>query len=213
MEEKEKVNPELYKKEFAIMNWLYERLSFNIYEQSLFCEVNFYKTMAWYIETQKEESVNWEEKVQATLDTIMGVKDEVDRAKYMEYYFGGQKIIWFRNHGWEEKADNLQRLLSKLSFKRNKDGKIDVVFPGMVKPAIPQWFCTWLNGHDLEHRVIADNRRSQVEALRRRYIVRKEERYFDMDDCDWRGYPKEKVREIEVEVSEKEWHDIMHDRL
>jgi len=171
MEEKEKVNPELYKKEFAIMNWLYERLSFNIYEQSLFCEVNFYKTMAWYIETQKEESVNWEEKVQVTLDTIMGVKDEAERFKYMEYYFGAQKIIWFRNHGWEENAKDLEEILSDheimdFSYKRNKDGKIDVVFPGMVKPAIPQWFCTWLNGHDLEHRVIADNRRSQAEAIK-----------------------------------------------
>lgn len=171
MEEKEKVNPELYKKEFAIMNWLYERLSFDIFKMALLCEVNFYETMAWYIETQKEESVNWEEKLQVTLDNIMRFKDETERFKYMNYYFGALKIIWFRNHGWEEKADDLQWLLSRHDsndrlYTRNEDGKIDVVFLGMIKPAIPQWFWTWLNGHDLEHRVIADNRRSQAEAIR-----------------------------------------------
>lgn len=41
----------------------------------------------------------------------------------------------------------------------------------------------------------------------------KTEKYYDMEDCDWRGYPKEKVREIEVEATEEEWRDIMHDRL
>ena len=31
----------------------------------------------------------------------------------------------------------------------------------------------------------------------------KTEKYYDMEDCDWRGYPKEKVREIEVEATEE----------
>lgn len=43
METKAEVNPELYKKEFAILNGLYEWLSFDIYEQSLYCEVHFFK--------------------------------------------------------------------------------------------------------------------------------------------------------------------------
>ncbi len=46
-----------------------------------------------------------------------------------------------------------------------------------------------------------------------RYTIPKEEKYFDMEDCDWRGYPKEKVRVVEVEVSEKEYHDFYHDRF
>ena len=44
-----------------------------------------------------------------------------------------------------------------------------------------------------------------------RYTIPKEEKYFDMEDCDWRGYPKEKVRVVEVEVSEKEYHDLIID--
>lgn len=46
-----------------------------------------------------------------------------------------------------------------------------------------------------------------------RYIIPKEEKYFDMEDCDSRGYPIQKVREVEVEVDEKEWRDFIHDRM
>jgi len=105
------------------------------------------------------------------LDAIMGVKDEAERFKYMYYYFGGQKIIWFRNHGWEENAKDLEESLSEHDtidrlYTRNENGKIHGIFPGMIKPAIPQWFWTWFDGHDLEHRIIADNRRWHVEAIK-----------------------------------------------
>lgn len=43
--------------------------------------------------------------------------------------------------------------------------------------------------------------------------ITKYEKYYDMEDCDWRGYPREKYREIEVEATDEEWRDIMHDRL
>ena len=44
-----------------------------------------------------------------------------------------------------------------------------------------------------------------------RYIIPKEEKYFDMEDCDSRGYPIQKVREVEVEVDEKEWRKELED--
>ena len=172
METKEEVNPELYKKEFAILDGLYEWLSFDIYEDSLLCKANFYKTMAWYIETQKEESVNWEEKVQALLDTITSYDDEAERFKFMYYHFGALKLKWFREHdGWKSHANIVETALSNHHvidrlYTRNEKGQIRGIFPGMVSPAIPQWFWIWVNDQDLMNRVIAYNRRSFAKAIR-----------------------------------------------
>lgn len=127
--------------------------------------------MAWYIETQKEESVNWEEKVQALLDTIMSYDDEAERFKFMYYHFGALKLKWFREHGWESNAGVVEIALSNHDviddlYTRNEEGKITGIFPGMVNPGIPQWFWIWASDHDLKNRVIADNRRSFAKAIR-----------------------------------------------
>lgn len=178
VEEKDKVNPEPYKKEFAFLDILQSRLNFGLFirsdgtSRSVYCESCFYETMAWYIETQKEaHPYEWEEKVQSLINDILSHDNDIDRFKYIENFFRPIKIDWYKSHGWETNAKLLElregewEIWDRL-WTPNDQGKIKGVLPGIVEPAIPQWYWTWFDRSELEKKVIAENRKNLINALR-----------------------------------------------
>ncbi|MBO4464720.1 MAG: hypothetical protein J5797_11105 [Prevotella sp.] len=173
MEEKEKVNPELYKKEFAFLNVFQSRLNFGIFECNVLCESNFYETMAWYIETQKEaHPFGWEEKVQSLVNDILSYDHDIDCFKYIYNFFYPIKIEWYMSHGWETNANALK--LAKIDtatwemgWIADDKGRIDAIIPGIVQPAIPQWYWTWFDGNELEKKVMEANRQNFIRNIQK----------------------------------------------
>lgn len=177
MKEIEKVDNNLYKEEFAILNYLYERLDFSVFSREVYCKSNFYETIAWYIELLKEKngSFGWKETMQKLIDDILKYEDDAERFKFLYYYFVPMKIEWYENHGWKVNAASLKLSLYSSPaiidsrYTRDDEGKIDGIFVGIVKPAIPQWYWIWFDGHELEKEVITKNRQNFINALRHGY--------------------------------------------
>lgn len=167
------LNKRDYSREFSYLNQIKWLINFNLYEQSTFCESNFCKTIARYIDSlQKKKPTNWEKDIQDFINSIKNFKwSEPEKLKYLEYFFGEKKIIWFKSNWWQEKANNLRRLLNKtdlinLSYKPNSEWKIDVVFPWMIKEGIPERYYTWTTNSGFEDKVIRENRSALAKSIR-----------------------------------------------
>lgn len=196
MEQKEKeiINPEHFKKEFAFLDVFQPKLNFGIFTRDVYCESNFYETMAWYIETQKEaHPLDWDEKVQLLVNDILSHDNDLDRFKYIYRFFFPLKIEWYMTHGWETNANSLK--LAQLCMDTwdsrwtpDDQGKIEGILPGIVEPAIPQWYWTWFDGNELEKKVMAHNRYNFARDLR-------------------------KVYNRNNGMTDEEYRDMMHDRL
>ncbi|MBR4388747.1 MAG: hypothetical protein IKT00_06175 [Prevotella sp.] len=162
---------ESYEKEFAVLDFLYKKLDFSIYEDAVYNEAQFYTTVAWYIELLKEQygPSGWEEQMQHLIDDIFRIEDEAERFKYLYYFFGNLKVKWYKSHGFEFNGDILEGVLNKrdLTDRMYSRRPIEDLFPGIVKKGIPQWYWIWFGGHDLERKVMNANRRSFIDSVRK----------------------------------------------
>lgn len=177
MKEIEKVDIKLYKEEFAILDYLYERLDFSVFENEVYCKSHFFKTIAWYIESLKEKngSLGWKETMQRFIDDILKYEDDAERFKFSDSYFVQLELEWYETHpGYESNAKILKILQSfdidiiNSNFTRNDKGKIRSSFVGIAQDAIPQWYWTWLAfaGHELGKEMVAANQQHFINALR-----------------------------------------------
>ena len=170
-----------YEKEFAILNCLHEKLDFSVFTEPVLCESNFFETMAWYIETLKDDDTldengmplwkNWDVRCWALVDKILEFEDDKKRYWFIDRFFHPLKIDWLMTHGWEQNA-RIAKIGPKVleiwesMFHLDDDKKIKAEIPGIVSPAIPQWYWTWFKESGLEAKVIGENRKNFVAAMR-----------------------------------------------
>ncbi len=157
----------VYKTEFAILDTLYGKLDFSIFENPVLAESNLFCVMAWYIERLKNVSKNWEEEINTFIENALKIDDVFDRFKYMEKHYIPIEIEYYKqipNGGFN--AELCQDILDGLDedYEEKKEKK-SYTLCGIRPSLVPSWFWTWFDGHELEKKVMAENRRNFVKAM------------------------------------------------
>lgn len=178
MKEIEKVNPDVYKKEFAILDGLVGKFSFHIFKNSVLAEADFFSEIAWYIEVLKQEFPDdWESTVNQFIDDALRIEDVFDKFLFIEKAFLEIEIEWYSTHyhdGDKRYDFNLESCKSLLerSDRRYRWGRENYPqrktiqrLPGILTSLIPQWYWTWFDGSILEKKVMGVNRQNFINAL------------------------------------------------
>lgn len=166
---------ELYKNEFAILDYLYKNLDFSAFKHALYNEANFYSTVAWYIDLLKEQegSSEWELPMLNLIVAIEDYENDLKRFKFIYDFFTPLIVEWYKNHGEEERATYLSNSYSYITtcFERLFN---NWMYSGICSDYVPEWFWIWFHGHDLEKKVLSDNLRNKSKTEETlRYIMSK----------------------------------------
>lgn len=178
MKEIERVNPDDYKKEFAILDGLVGKFSFHIFDNPVLAEANFFNVIAWYIEVLKQEFPDdWENTVNQFIDDASRIEDVFDKFLFINNTFLEIEIEWYSTHyykGYQRYDYNAKLCKSLLErseriYRRGRENypqrKAINTLPGILTFLIPQWYWTWFDGSILEKKVMGANRQNFVNAL------------------------------------------------
>ena len=95
-EEIKPVNPEDYKKEFAILDSLYGKFDFRIFKKPVLAESDLFCVLAWYMERLKISSKNWEEDFNTFIENAFKIDNVFDRYLYMQKQYLPMEIEHFK---------------------------------------------------------------------------------------------------------------------
>ena len=170
MKEEDRVNPELFKKEFAILDTQYGNWDFSVYSNPVLAECRFFETLAWYIDLMKKKfPESWEAEVQRYIDDALAIDNIYDRYLYVAQFIASLGIEWYSAHP-DEFRRNLYNDIFNACEKRYTKAKNNhetlYGLPG-AGPLVPKWYWTWFDGHPLEQKVIAENRRIFIDNMRK----------------------------------------------
>ena len=165
------VNTRSYEKEYWFLDQIIWYLKFDIYEDPLYCEKNFYSSLARYIDLlQKENPNSWETEVQKFINSIKNFSGtEVEKLKYVDKFFRQQQITRYKkiNKPWYAKlTENSINGLDFLYSHTNEEWKCRWLMNCTPTYAIPERFYPRFTKSWLEKRVQDRNRDEFVKAMR-----------------------------------------------
>jgi len=182
MEKIEKVNPELYKREFALLDGITGKFDYSIFNSPVLSENNFFCVIAWYIEILKKASIDdWDKTINQFVDDALQIDDIYDRFLFISKHILTVEIDWYSTNGYSFNADLCKSILersdslyqrAKEKDKCNGDKPIKCL-PGISSNLVPKWFWTWFDGNELEKKVMEANRRNFVNNIRQ--VMKKNE--------------------------------------
>ena len=162
-----------YEKEFWYLNQFKNLIDFNIYERSTYCEDNFYSTIARYIDClQKNSHTNREQQTQKLIDSIKNFSwNEIEKIKRVDLFFYDKKIKRYELNWMGTNASALKLARNDITAREkkyipNENWKINALFPWIVSSAIPERYYTRFSQSWLESKVIEENRKNFVNAMR-----------------------------------------------
>lgn len=178
MKEIEKVNPDVYKKEFAILDGLVGKFSFHIFKNPVLAEANFFSEIAWYIEVLKQEFPDdWESTVNQFVNDALRIEDVFDKFLFINNTFLEIEIEWYSTHyhdgdkRYDFKVESGKSLLERSDriYRRGRENypqrKTILCLPGILTSLIPQWYWIWFDGSILEKKVMGVNRQNFINSL------------------------------------------------
>lgn len=174
MEEKEKVDPGLYKKEFNYLDELKGKFDFSIFKNPVLAEANFFTLIAWYIDVLKNASdVDWEKTINQFIDGASIIDDVFDRFLFICKYICTIEIEWFSTHNYDNKYRFQLNLLNDIyegadkTYQKFKRGEWHVLsLPGIAIDLVPKWYWTWFDKSELEKKVMVANSRNFLRDIR-----------------------------------------------
>lgn len=168
------LNKRDYSKEIWYLNQFKDLINFNIYEESTYCEDNFYSTIARYIDyLQKNLQIDREQQIQKLIDSIKNFSwNEIEKLKRIYLFFYDKKINRYEANWMKTNASALRLARNDINARErryipNKNWKIDAIFPWIVSKAIPERYYTRFSQSWMESKVINENRKNFVDSMKK----------------------------------------------
>ena len=156
-----------YSKEFWYLNQLKWKLDFDFYKNPILSESNFYSSIARYIYTLQKEGWNREGEIQKFINSIINFNgSNPEKLLYIDKFLGEKQLKWSEEKGMNLDVELLESIITKLEKRYERWSRIiDSMI--WVKPSmIPQRFYWRFTQSWLESKVIEENRKNFVNAMR-----------------------------------------------
>lgn len=134
-----------FDKEFWYLNQLEWLINFDLFKKSALSEYNFYSSIARYIDIAQKANLNGRENnIKALINKLKQYKwvDEYEKIMQIDTFLSKLKIERYNKNNYWVNAKLLERELDNFhyTYEKNEDGKIDRIFPWIVKESIPERF-------------------------------------------------------------------------
>ena len=160
-----------FDKEFWLLNQLEWVINFDLFKKSALSEYNFYSSIARYIDiAQKTNLKERENNIKTLINKLKQYEwdDEYKKIMQIDTFLSKLKIERYNKHNYWVNAKLLERELNNFqyTYEKNKDGKIDRIFPWIVKEAIPERFYIRSIKNNKADKLLKENRSALSKSIR-----------------------------------------------
>ncbi len=160
-----------FDKEFWYLNQLEWLINFDLLKKSALSEYNFYSSIARYIDiVQKANIKGRENNIKALINKLKQYEwdDEYKKIMQIDTFLSKLKIERYNKHNYWVNAKLLEKELDNFqyTYEKNEDGKIDRIFPWIVKEAIPERFYIRSIRNNKADKLLKENRSALSKSIR-----------------------------------------------